>query len=562
MCLAVLRTANYGTSSLLRHARCKHSTELRILTDKKAIGSPNHNIEKYLPNSEEKKNLDILLVKMISTDIQPISIVEDAGFINFCEALDPRFTLPSRRLVSGSLIPSLFNDMQERLRSKLEQAIWVCVTTDMWTSINTAAFLAVTVHFWNEKERKLCCFTLDCLRFQGRHTSQLLSEELQRILLHNNIMSKTVVCVTDNAANIVKAVKDINLTHVPCYAHTLNLVANGSLQKVPEALRIIETASKIVEQTKKSTLIHEKFVKIQQSQGVSVVKKLVQNCVTRWNSTYQMLERIVELKGPICELLSEQGMAEKVGCVDSNWWQAVSQFVLVLQPLYEATLDLSGENQPTGSKAIPITKMLTLHYQCFVNNSEPGTVEHNLAVAILANLNRRFGYCEDLPELALASILDPRFKGHGFQLSSKLEEATEFLIRELEKTSEIGVTLDQVPEIPSKRPRGSLWEPFDQHVAQQGGTGSIRRARTELNAYLQLPCETRGANAIAWWNENGRGQFPLLFNAAMKYLIIPASSIPSERVFSTAGQVLTKRRNRLSDESARMLICMHNNMNA
>ena len=35
-------------------------------------------------------------------------------------------------------------------------------------------------------------------------------------------------------------------------------------------------------------------------------KKLIQGCVTRWNSDFNMLERLVEMRWPICTVLSEE----------------------------------------------------------------------------------------------------------------------------------------------------------------------------------------------------------------------------------------------------------------
>ncbi len=46
---------------------------------------------------------------------------------------------------------------------------------------------------------------------------------------------------------------------------------------------------------------------------------------------------------------------------------------------------------------------------------------------------------------------------------------------------------------------------------------------------------------------------------AQSYLSIPATSVPAERVFSTAGNVITKKRNRLSPDTAEMIIFLHEN---
>ncbi len=52
--------------------------------------------------------------------------------------------------------------------------------------------------------------------------------------------------------------------------------------------------------------------------------------------------------------------------------------------------------------------------------------------------------------------------------------------------------------------------------------------------------------------------FPTLAILARRYLAIPASSAPSESIFSIAGDIITKKRNRLSDESFRLILVLKN----
>ena len=40
------------------------------------------------------------------------------------------------------------------------------------------------------------------------------------------------------------------------------------------------------------------------------------------------------------------------------------------------------------------------------------------------------------------------------------------------------------------------------------------------------------------------------------YLAIPATSAPSERLFSNSADILTKKRNRLSSQTLRYLFCL------
>jgi hypothetical protein len=69
-----------------------------------------------------------------------------------------------------------------------------------------------------------------------------------------------------------------------------------------------------------------------------------------------------------------------------------------------------------------------------------------------------------------------------------------------------------------------------------------------------MSCHTE---PLQWWASNG-GSFPTLAKIARKYLTIQATSASSERLFSTAGMILSPHRSRLQPEPARELICLHN----
>ncbi|CAG9839229.1 unnamed protein product [Diabrotica balteata] len=59
----------------------------------KLFGSKQHS------NLSEKKvsEIDIALIKMITKDYQPLSLVENAGFLEYSKALQPLYTPPSRK---------------------------------------------------------------------------------------------------------------------------------------------------------------------------------------------------------------------------------------------------------------------------------------------------------------------------------------------------------------------------------------------------------------------------------------------------------------------------------
>lgn len=122
------------------------------------------------------------------------------------------------------------------------------------------SFLGITAHWICvlSLERKSACIALR--RAHGSHTSEALSEIIERVLIEYNIITKVVKVVTDNGANFVKAftpasenkktkpIEDnarvVDLTkilknasnvniplHQRCASHTLNLTMTSDLKK-------------------------------------------------------------------------------------------------------------------------------------------------------------------------------------------------------------------------------------------------------------------------------------------------------------------------------------------
>ncbi|KAL1281447.1 hypothetical protein QQF64_000250 [Cirrhinus molitorella] len=71
-------------------------------------------------------------------------------------------------------------------------------------------------------------------RFPQRHTADEIAAALHEIFRDFNIENKVGCVVTDNAANMVAAVKKLVLRHMPCFAHTLNLIVKDGLSAVAE----------------------------------------------------------------------------------------------------------------------------------------------------------------------------------------------------------------------------------------------------------------------------------------------------------------------------------------
>ena len=138
---------------------------------------------------------------------------------------------------------------------------------------------------------------LDCSKFGERHTEENLKQELIRITTEWKIEDKVVLIVTDNAANVVNAVKLAKFKHLPCFAHALNLVVQKGIQKLKTLRQKIKA---IIEHFHRSTEAAENFASLQsQINPDKPALKLKNDVLARWNSAYEMFERITNVQEPL-----------------------------------------------------------------------------------------------------------------------------------------------------------------------------------------------------------------------------------------------------------------------
>lgn len=79
---------------------------------------------------------------------------------------------------------------------------------------------------------------------------------------------------------------------------------------------------------------------------------------------------------------------------------------------------------------------------------------------------------------------------------------------------------------------------------------------TDLKHYLNQPVIDRKENPMHYWT-NLASIYPTLSVIAKKYLIIVGTSVPSERLFSRAGNILTDSRNRLLSDHLQELLFLN-----
>lgn len=201
----------------------------------------------YDKSSERKKKLDNEVALFIARDMQPFSVVEDAGFKSLLKSFDPRYELPSRKRLTDVLIPDLYKKAKANLKKLLSTTDVISITTDGWTSVANESYLGVTCHFL-DKKLALRSITLDVLSVQVDEKAESLMMLLNDCFKYWEIETKVKHIVTDNAASMKAMVDLMGLKHFPCAAHSINLIVKNAVRdtKFEEVRLAINKAKDLV----------------------------------------------------------------------------------------------------------------------------------------------------------------------------------------------------------------------------------------------------------------------------------------------------------------------------
>ena len=120
---------------------------------------------------------------------------------------------------------------------------------------------------------------------------------------------------------------------------------------------------------------------------------------------------------------------------------------------------------------------------------------------------------------------------------------------------------DEALQEPSpKHPCTEMWKMYNEILEETGTNLSDEDNTDELHMYIAEPLVPFGRKSgFHWWGDNSK-RFPNLAKIAQKYLCAPPTSVPSERLFSGAGNIYDEKRNRLTPENAEILLFIKNNM--
>jgi hypothetical protein len=162
----------------------------------------------------------------------------------------------------------------------------------------------------------------------------------------------------------------------------------------------------------------------------------------------------------------------------------------------------------------------------------------------------------------IATICDPRFNYSVFQvvLPSSAEDRKRQKLRTNMKDCyhrylqrEQAIRRSEVQEKPTPATQNAENEEELSDAELYRNAPAIPETETELERYLK---QERVPRDVHIYQYSKQYDYPIVACIARDYLAIPATSAPAECVFNQGGDIITKKRNRLTGDSIRMIVCL------
>ncbi|KAL5245855.1 hypothetical protein ACI65C_013263 [Semiaphis heraclei] len=503
----------------------------------------------YKEGGQSEIKITNTILYMIAKDNLPLNTIEKPGFIKLLKITAPLYKLPKRKYITKCM-DDKYEIISDMFKNELKKIEHCSITTDIWTDKHTTkSFLGVTVHFIDAGAEDLKSAILAIKLLDDAHTAANLGVHLEEVIQRWGITKdKIVAVISDGASNIVKCIND-TFGHdkaLVCYAHKLNLLVGSALSSSEEFTKIVEKVKSIVtffrHSVKASDILRHLQLNGGRSEGTCL--KLKQECPTRWNSLFYMLMRFLELIEVVSTALLRVSGAPSIP--SQYEIKVLKEGVKMLCPFELATKEFSTGKHVSASKVIPLIAILDKK----LNNLMCTTKEaQHLLNQLKIEFYKRFQNVEKISLLAVSTILDPRFKRIHFRGPLNAANAVQFIHEEMKRTNTLHENSNntEIEQSSDTRPQpqvleDSLWDDHDLHVSQQSLTNINDSYLPSIKLYLQSNIEDRTISPVTFWENS---HYKCISNLGLKYACVLASSVPSERLFSSAGNILTDCRSRL-----------------
>jgi len=373
-------------------------------------------VERHSLPQPARESLTTELIKFVACDMRPYSSVDGTGFKSLCQTLvnfgarygqfDVTRELPDRTSLARH-VPDLVEKTKNDVKSLLATSEYIALTSDGWTDdFRKVSYVTVTAHFFDNNLHLQSCI-LDTGSVDERKTAEVLGSIVTNVSQQFGFSMNKVTIVTDNASNMVAAFRD-RCCRLSCFAHCLNLV-------VTEMLAVDNDEFKSMLACCKTLVRHFKHTGLQRQ----LKKTLKQDCPTRWNSTFSMMESVLDQYDAVHELLNARKELRYLYAVDTEVMKAV---VCFLTDFRDASEKACADKAPTLHLVAPMFHRL-LTTTCADADGDCSIVLALKGKGRAALQSKvRLDVMHDV-----AAFLNPCMKGLGFIPPARKKAAMEFV---------------------------------------------------------------------------------------------------------------------------------------
>ena len=518
--------------------------------------------------------------------MKPLRTVAKRSFKALITGLCPAASIMCRQTLHDRSITHTFSVMKENIQNELQKASYVCTTADLWSSSNRS-FLGVTAHWYNEETLSRKSAALACVRFKGKHSFDKIAAALSQTHANYNIEMKVVMTCTDNGSNMVKAFSEFSVKrqepevsveeavseaesdsdsaeegdedndlarvifdsgvseaieasednvevtlpeHMRCCSHTLNLVATKDAEKALGNAAYKKLYRQAMAKSSALWNLTSRSTKAADTTSDILGFRLSVPCVTRWNSYYEAVKKIIAANSKLAELCTALGLPLFLQ-TDVSF---LKEYLSVMAPVATSLDILEGEQQCALGFVLPMLAILKKRLVALqVTSAEP------LRASILEGIENCFGQYFQHKEFMLAAISHPKFRLAWIDDAAERAVSTQMLEQAV-RNNMAAVTDTQCASTAVTVPTNSSADEFFSFSAETS---------EEVQHHLEFLNDKD--KDILMMNRH-----PEIKKIFLRYNTTLPSSAPVERLFSTAALVLTKHRNKLKDSTFENLSLM------
>ncbi len=298
--------------------------------------------------------------------------------------------------------------------------------------------------------------------------------------------------------------------------------------------------------------------------------KMVTESPTRWGSRQKMVARVIEQHKAISQVLTADKKTRHLVPTwqDTDVLESINE---ALKPLLEFTDSLSGESYVSVSYLKPVLHLFRT--EVLKHSGDDTQLTKDIKTMVIEYLSEK--YDDEITDelLDMASLVDPRFKTRYIRPDTieaiKTRAVSEILNMEGDqgpstsqasyRTEEIEAERGAAAAVPAKKQRKSLGSFFKRPSPSNTGLTDMQVVEEELEHYLMAPDADSETEPLDWWKMYDK-KIPKVSQLERRYLCIPATSSPSERLFSTGGNIVTCHRAALKPETVDRLVFLARNL--